>query len=362
MARKQDDLVTQKQIDEAINYSYAIRSGILWITEAIIFSKEFVRWKIPITAVDEAKQEIDWAKFEKNHPKEYRQYIALELFSGINNDFLHFTNYSLKSLHPATMAVSYSLARKPYKDSLLHLEYLYARQDEYMDMFLSDTKSIDNHIKNETLRKSLVKEACEKLRKKNPLSLATSELSAVYDFRYKTEFAGFYDKSSHLITSKKNNYTENVNMNFIFLNNSSGDAEFHAAHLLRMHLISLGYALELMYELFYRLAEDFFSKEDFRKLNEHLEYVFFKKMVSNIAMMYGHRLLSGGTLDKSYIIQLMSILKPALKFECPACGSKSFADKTLKAAEYLVFDEVLLCKKCKYPCSIEHPVRLSIEY
>lgn len=365
MRSKLKDTIQLNQLDEALDYCHAIRGGIIWIAETIIFSKQYVGWKIPLEAIGKDSK-IDWKAFEKKAPKEYRDYMALELFSGLNNDFLHFTNHSLKSLHPASMAVSYTLARKPYRDNLLYLEYLYARPEEFLEIFLGrhaklKTKDLDNHLKNEKLKRALVEESCKKLKKAGSLSLAVNNPGFLYEFRYETQYTGFFDSATHLITSRASNATSDVNMNFIFLNNETENAEQHAAHLIRIHLNSLNYALELMYDLMFILMKDFFSDEDFKKFEEYFKYLLFRKITSNLAMAYGHRLLSGNSLDKGYILTVMKALKYIVKYECSACKSKRFSDTSLKSAEILIFDEAVVCKRCRYPSELEHPMRLTVE-
>jgi hypothetical protein len=290
----------------------------------------------------------------------------LELLAGLNNDFLHFTNHSLKSLHPASIAVSYTLARKPYKDSLSYLEYMYARPDEFINIFLGyhetmKTKDLDNHLKNGTLREDLLRESCAKINATWTLNMAAANPDLNYTFRYDTQFTGFYDTATHLVTSRTNNATEDVNMNFIFLNQNSEDAEKHTAHLTRIHLNCLSYGLEIMYQLLERSLKDFYSHDDFKKFDEHLQYIQFRKITANIAVFYGHRLITHQNLDRKDILKLMGLLKHFTNFECSSCGSKKFQDRSLKAAEILVFEEILLCVKCGYPAKISQPVRLTVE-
>lgn len=357
--------IPNSQLKEAIDYCHVIRDGIIWIAETFVYERQYVGRKVPLDVVGK-NNELDWKKLEKLYPDKYKAFITLELLAGLNNDFLHFTNHSLKSLHPASIAVSYTLARKPYRDNLAYLEYMYARPDEFMNIFLGyhgtmKTKDLDNHLKSESLRRNLVKEACKKLNETWTLNINVVKPDFNYDFRYKTDYTGFYDTATHLITSRVGNATEDVNMNFIFLNQDTEDAEKHAAHLTRIHLNCLSYGLEIMYQLLHRALEDFYGKEELNKFKDYLEYIQFRKITANIAVVYGHRLLTNGELDKGYVLQLMGLIKHVTKFKCPACGSKKFKDKSLKAAEILIFDEVVMCTKCSYPVQIEHPIRLTVE-
>jgi len=351
------------ELKEALDYCHIIRDGIIWIAETLVYERQYVGRELPPDVF--SNDELDWKKLEQLHSEKYRAFVTLDLLAGLNNDFLHFTNHSLKSLHPASVAVSYTLARKPYRDNLAYLEYMYARPDEFMNIFLGyhetlKTKDLDNHLKKGTLRQDLVKETCKKLDELGSLNINVVNPDLNYDFRYKTNLTGFFDTATHLITSRTNP-TENVNMNFIFLNQDTENAEKHAAHLARIHLNCLSYGLELMHQLLHKALREFYDDKGFEKFKDYLKYIQFRKITANIAVMYGHRLLTHKGLDRAYILQMMGLLKHYTIFECSACGSKKFEDKSLKAAEIIIFDEVVLCLKCGYPAQIEHPIRLTVE-
>lgn len=147
-------------LKEAIKYCHVIRDGIIWIAETFVYERQYIGREVPLDVITD-NNELDWKRLERLYPEKYKAFIMLELLAGLNNDFLHFTNHSLKSLHPASVAVSYTLARKPYRDSLAYLEYMYARPDELMDIFLGynetlKTKDLDTHL-SRTLRQELVK-------------------------------------------------------------------------------------------------------------------------------------------------------------------------------------------------------------
>ena len=350
-------------LKEAIEHCHIIRDGIIWIAETFVYERQYVGREVPLDVITDS-DELDWKKLEQLYPKKYKAFITLELLAGLNNDFLHFTNHSLRSLHPASVAVSYTLARKPYRDSLAYLEYMYARPDEFMNIFLGyhdtlRTKDLDKHL-TRTLRQDLVRETCKILNELGTLNINVVNPDLNYDFRYKTDYTGFFDTATHLITSRTNP-TEDANMNFIFLNQDTENAEKHAAHLARIHLNCLSYGLELMHQLLDKALKDFYDDEGFKKFKDHLNYIQFCKITANIAVMYGHRLLTHKGLDRDYILQMMGLLKYFTTFECTACGSKKFKDKSLKSAEILIFDEVVLCSRCGYPAEIEHPVRLTVE-
>ena len=350
-------------LKEAIEHCHIIRDGIIWIAETFVYERQYVGREVPLDVITDS-DELDWKKLEQLYPKKYKAFITLELLAGLNNDFLHFTNHSLRSLHPASVAVSYTLARKPYRDSLAYLEYMYARPDEFMNIFLGyhdtlRTKDLDKHL-TRTLRQDLVRETCKILNELGTLNINVVNPDLNYDFRYKTDYTGFFDTATHLITSRTNP-TEDANMNFIFLNQDTENAEKHAAHLARIHLNCLSYGLELMHQLLDKVLKDFYDDEGFKKFKDHLNYIQFCKITANIAVMYGHRLLTHKGLDRDYILQMMGLLKYFTTFECTACGSKKFKDKSLKSAEILIFDEVVLCSRCGYPAEIEHPVRLTVE-
>lgn len=356
--------IINTELKEVLDCCHIIRDGIIWIAETFVYERQYIGREVPLDVAND--NELDWKKLEELYPEKYRAFVMLELLAGLNNDFLHFTNYSLKSLHPASVAVSYTLARKPYRDSLAYLEYMYARPAEFMNIFLGyhdtlKTKDLDNHLKRGTLRQDLVKETCKMLNELGTLNINVINPDLNYDFRYKTDYTGFYDTATHLITSRTNNSTEDVNMNFIFLNQDAENAEKHTAHLTRIHLNCLSYGLELMHQLLHKALREFHDDKGFEKFKDYLNYIQFRKITANIAVMYGHRLLTHKSLDRACILQMMGLLKHYTTFECSACGSKKFKDKSLKAAEILIFDEAVICSKCGYPAQIEHPIRLTVE-
>lgn len=351
-------------LEEAINYCNSIRDGIIWIAETFVYERQYVGRTVPLEVIND-KDELDWEKLEQIYPEKYKAFIMLELLAGLNNDFLHFTNHSLKSLHPASIAVSYTLARKPYRDTLSYLEYMYARPSEFLEIFLGyhkskKTKDLDNHLKQAGLRRELVNETCEKINKIWTLNVNVVNPDLNYSFRYDTAYTGFYDTATHLITSRPGNATLDVNMNFIFLNQNGEDSEMHAKHLTRIHLNCLSYALELMYQLLERSLKDFYDEEDFKKFDEYLQYIQFRRITANIAVFYSHKLITK-SIERKAILQLLGLLKHFTNFKCSACGSKKFQDKSLRAAEVLVLDEVLMCSRCSYPARISKPIRLTYE-
>jgi hypothetical protein len=167
---------------------------------------------------------------------------------------------------------------------------MYARPDEFMNIFLGyhetlKTKDLDKHLKKGTLRQDLVKETCKKLDELGSLNINVVNPDLNYDFRYKTNLTGFFDTATHLITSRTNP-TENVNMNFIFLNQDTENAEKHAAHLARIHLNCLSYGLELMHQILHKALREFYDDKGFEKFKDYLKYIQFRKITANIAVMY----------------------------------------------------------------------------
>jgi len=96
------------ELKEALDYCHIIRDGIIWIAETFVYERQYVGRELPPDVF--SNDELDWKKLEQLHSEKYRAFVTLDLLAGLNNDFLHFTNHSLKSLHPASVAVSYTLA------------------------------------------------------------------------------------------------------------------------------------------------------------------------------------------------------------------------------------------------------------
>ena len=153
-----------------------------------------------------------------------------------------------------------------------------------------------------------MREAYEKLSELGILNISVVNLDHNYEFRYKTDYTGFFGTATHLITSRANNSTEDANMNFIFFNQDTESAEQYAVHLARIHLNCLSYGLEIMHQLLHKALKNFYGDEDFKKFKDHLNYLQFRKITANIAVMYGHRLLTHKNLARADILQMMGLL------------------------------------------------------
>lgn len=151
---------------------------------------------------------------------EANELLKRQIFDAVLSDFLQFIQNALLTSERAQLSVTFSLLRKPLKDNLLILEWLLADSSDFFKEFKSDDShkyvAIDKLTKEKKIQ--IISKAIEKTEK--PFIPA----DFLYELRYdKTKHYGFeqiWNKANHIITSNRNYATEDMNLNFVFTQES----------------------------------------------------------------------------------------------------------------------------------------------
>ncbi|HUD45064.1 MAG TPA: hypothetical protein VMR41_05960 [Patescibacteria group bacterium] len=263
---------------------------------------------------------------EKTLPKEYPRLIWREIVMGLLNDYLHFTYTSLREVDNFNITVSYYNMRKPFQDTLKHLEYLLADTEAYLNKFLKNSSELDNDLKN--VNKPKLKEHLNKVLEYIPVLNRVEDL--IYKYRYDTTgTAGLYDQSIHLFTSREGIRTEKSNINFVYLNRFNDLVEQHSEHIYRVHLLLLLYSLEL------------FSIHLF--LVKNYEYNNLLRLRAWMCLFIGlHSVSSEKELDYNIINPLSMVFDIA----CINCKNY-YSFNNYKDYKRFVFEGFYYCVKCQ---------------
>jgi len=154
---------------------------------------------------------------QKNgYETEANELIKRQIFDAVLSDFLQFIDNALLTSEKAQLSVTFALLRKPLKDNLLILEWILADSSD----FLKEFKSNDSHkfIAIDKINKEKKIQIISKAIDKTEKTFLPADF--IYELRYdKTKRYGFepiWNKANHIVTCNKNYATEDMNLNFVF--------------------------------------------------------------------------------------------------------------------------------------------------
>lgn len=185
----------------------------------------------------------DWLLQNGYRDQLYNVYYRHTFFSLIGD----FCNYMLESINCAAkmkVAVSYALLRKPIKDTLGFIEWLYVDKNEVLDLLIQG-KPADLEIS-----KDKAKTHTTIVEQKHG---GNSFFSFRYDKTSETSLEHIWNNASHLITTKyKISKTEPGNLNFVFADESIL-RHFSDYYYLTVPAIMM-YAVDLICDMFEEFA------------------------------------------------------------------------------------------------------------
>jgi predicted RNA-binding Zn-ribbon protein involved in translation (DUF1610 family) len=229
----------------------------------------------------------------------YQCYYKHTLFSLVV-DFCHYMLESINCAAKMKVAVSYALLRKPLKDTLGYIEWLYVNKNEVIELLVKG-KSQDLDIQKEKAKANI-----EAIR-------ISKGIDGYFDFRYEkkseTSLERIWNKASHLITTHKYTKTENGNLNFIFSDEENFKEFTRYYYLIVPHIMS--YAIDLISSMF----------EDFASINSYTKGM--NVLIRRLKMME----MSGIFSFEEVIETIKGIDLPIL---CPRCGrEKKLTDREI---------------------------------
>lgn len=255
-----------------------------------------------------------WVWLEENNYQYVLDDLVLRQATvALLSDFCHFVYEALKCSKKLKLTVAFALLRKPLKDNLFYLEWLFVNRPEFLKMFKDGLSEPTTDV-----RRGVIKLAVD--------SIATPRLydsDLIYDFRYKKSanfgFEGNWNKANHLITTFRDFKTEAQNFNFVF----SGEKERETQ--LRFLYTRLPYLLNYVVEVLESLLGDI-EKTD----PAYVESMRLRRL-AGLAIW-------AQSLDPVHcgwdIEKFSEKLKEYLKIECPKCSQVYYPDLKLMGILY----------------------------
>lgn len=203
--------------------------------------------KADFDAFEQAKKDSDdwqeWLLHNGHHDEMYEAYFRHTFFSLIAD----FCNYMLESINCAAqmkVAVSYALLRKPLKDTLGFIEWLYVDRNELLDLLVQgkpDDLEITRRVAKE--HTSLIEEK--------------RDTSSYYGFRYdmtsESSLEHIWNNANHMITTRCNlSKTAPGSLNFVFT--SENDLRKFSDYYYTTVPAIMSYALDLICDMFESFA------------------------------------------------------------------------------------------------------------
>lgn len=237
------------------------------------------------------------------------------LFSLVG-DFCHYMLESINCAAKMKVAVSYALLRKPLKDTLGYIEWLYVDRKEMLDLLSGDQPELLDISKEKArLHTSIIKEQHGK--------------EPFFDFRYDKSTASslehIWNNANHLLTTKYQiSKTQPGNLNFIFVDEPML-REYSDYYYLIVPAI-MGYATDLICEMF----------EEFASLNH---YTLVMNQFNRIVRLSATYPKFGGAEVQDLYTGMNS-----LPLICPRCGLKmKMTDRRMRN---FLFRSSCICWRC----------------
>jgi hypothetical protein len=256
------------------------------------------------------------------------QLAAKQCLVALLSDFCQYIYESLICSKKGKLSVAYSLLRKPLKDNLFYLEWLFADPTEFRHSFNllnPDDFSLSSISKEKKLH--IITNAISSSKHKEWLSP-----EFIYDLRYNKNvpygFESLWNRATHLITNFRSYKTEPGNFNFIFSDNDSKLSQWE--HYYSLVPLLLFYAVEVINVLLFNLTEKKYEST----IDELRRQVGF--------FLWTHETTSDGS-SKSILKHARDIVN-VFNLTCPLCKKKvSLMQKNLKSFFYNLG---LTCRVC----------------
>ena len=179
---------------------------------------EFVRFE-ELAASDDAITALRKLGYHHASKRVVLNTISIAMIS----DCLHHVYEALACFEKRKCIVGFNLLRKPLKESLLYLSWMYGRQDEFYDQFtIGDSKYLSqSRIGSDRI--GIFSDAINRLSEKAFFDSGLID-SLINDRRNTLGFELFFQHSVHLVTIKYPELrTDPENFNFIFKNPQDDD-------------------------------------------------------------------------------------------------------------------------------------------
>lgn len=166
----------------------------------------------------EATDDISKWLYDNDYKREADKVVGQKVFHAILADMFHFVYESLNTIEKGKIAVSLALLRKPFRDNLLYLEWLFGNPEEFIKLVYEgdiDKYAIEKVSKENKIK--IIKDAINNI--KNKEFFYALDENVYYDLRYNynAEYSlqRVWNKANHLVTTGK--HIRSKEFNFVFL-------------------------------------------------------------------------------------------------------------------------------------------------
>lgn len=188
----------------------------------------------------EAAPDIITYAFESDRLDLARRIALNQSVIPLYADALHFMFEGMSMLEKHKHTVSIALFRKPLRQNLLFLTWIFADEHDYFSRFHADASNLgDSRTLTPERIKELLKAANAKLKVKFDTDLI---YKMIFDKRNESGLGHYFDQALHLVTNHAAIKTENLNLNMIFTapsNDDIYDGIYHVLAYVFMYLLFL---------------------------------------------------------------------------------------------------------------------------
>jgi len=292
-------------------------------------SIKFANWT-QATAFNKADNIFKWL-YENSYEDKANLILGKRMFHSILGDMLDFVCESLKTIEKGKITISLALLRKPFRDSLLYLEWLLEDSEGLIKLAYNgdiDKYAIENISKENKI--SIIKNAIDKINNEmygRYFSLFNE--NAYYDLRYNKDAGNslqrVWDRALHLVTTK--NHHRSTEFNFVFM-----DEEIHV-DFVEHYYHQVPHLLFYTYSIVASLYEKFI-----RKISETT------KMYNNGLIVY--KLLD--TVDSAKAAKYFNKeMEALLNFPCLKCKKVIQIDVSSEEFKGFRHEWGFECPECK---------------
>jgi hypothetical protein len=164
-----------------------------------------------------------FALVKTGYPAEARRIVINTIIMGMVSDCLHHIFEALKCFEKRKVVVGFNLLRKPLKQNLLYLAWMFGDEDGFYTEFMSRNPENLSQKKVGNLRQKIFTNAIAKMPKGSPFIPEVLE-KLIYDRKFDYGFERAFEHAVHLITIERLELrTTPQNFNFIFKSYADDD-------------------------------------------------------------------------------------------------------------------------------------------
>jgi hypothetical protein len=166
----------------------------------------------------------------------FKSIVIKQVLIATISDYCHYVYEALKCSEKSKLAITYTLLRKPLKDSLLLFEWIMTNRNEFMENFKKDSNCYAIDKIDSTKKKMFIKCSVNQINYSKAF-----DAGFIYNIRYskKTDYSleKLWNLANHLVTTCKDYKTENLNLNFVFSGADSKESQWNFLYSVLPYLL-----------------------------------------------------------------------------------------------------------------------------